>query len=248
MMSDFFLTQDLASNIVQEVQKLIKEDVLLTDQNGYIVASTDTSRLNKFHEGALKAVVHKKNLLMTKELTEQLQGVRKGIVLPIIINDQVLGVIGITGDPLEIEPYAMLVRRVTELVVQDTVNKINEENHARELEFFIFDWLNTESINESLLNRSQFYNINIYNIERVVLFNMEKSAIQFSYRDLLKSIWSSSKEGLFIRWGQNKLLLLLEQYERDELEAKLNKFEKEIKDLYKLSVSIGVGQSVRFEK
>ncbi|GEL78575.1 CdaR family transcriptional regulator [Tenuibacillus multivorans] len=248
-MGDFILTDDLAENIVWEVQKLINEDVILTNEIGIIVASTDSTRLNDFHEGAKNAMESQQNMIMTEELTHVLQGVREGIVLPIIVHGNALAVLGITGDPNVIEPYAMLVRKVTELVVQDSVNKMDEESHAREREFFVFDWLHANEVSDYIIDRSQFYNINIYNYERVVVFKVENSTFQFSYRDIkmLKAMWDQHKEGLFIRWGQNRLLLLLEQYERTELENKLKRFRLELNERFKVDVAIGVGLPARYE-
>src|SRR5699024_2098036 len=98
-MKRLFQTNHIFSLLVWEIQKLINEDVIVTNEYGKIVASTDESRLNKFHEGALLAIKQRKQLMMTKEHTLNLAGVKKGILLPIIIDQQPIGVLGITGTP-----------------------------------------------------------------------------------------------------------------------------------------------------
>src|SRR5699024_3334106 len=127
------------------------------------------ARINNFHEGAFIAMKSKKNMEMTEALAAQLEGVRKGVVLPLILDEKPLGVIGITGEPEIVRPYAMLVQKVAELFMQDSIIQTDRERQARELEFFVFDWLNSKEITKSLIERSNFLGINIKKYNRVAI-------------------------------------------------------------------------------
>jgi carbohydrate diacid regulator len=250
-MSEIFQTSQLGSDIVLEIHNLIKEDVILTSKEGIIVASTDSSRLHEFHEGALLAAQNKKRMLMTEVHAKTLQGVRKGIVLPIIIQDEPLGVIGITGNPEVVEPYAMLVQKVTELFIQDSIVQTDQERQAREIEFFVFDWFNNKGVSKSLVDRSRFLDIKMEQFEQVTMLQTKDEALQLSYQDinLLKQMWSRSDEQtLFIRWGQNKLLILTPRYEKLTLSSKLKTFLMEIKKTFKMEVAVGIGNPITYQK
>ncbi|MFD2044573.1 CdaR family transcriptional regulator [Ornithinibacillus salinisoli] len=250
-MNELFHSGKFYATVVQEVHKLINEDVILTNQEGTIVASTDPSRIGQFHEGALLSMQKKQNMFMTEELTKKLKGVRKGVALPIMIDDKPQGCLGITGEPKVVEPFALLVQKVAELFVQDSIIQTNQERQARELEFFVFDWLNSKEVSKSLIERSHFFNIQMNQYERVVVLKTEQSALQLSYKDinLLKTAWDQKGDTLFIRWGQDKILMLLtDSYEKCGLYHKLDKFLKEIEITMKADVYVGVGQATGFEK
>ncbi|MDV2582223.1 CdaR family transcriptional regulator [Alkalibacillus haloalkaliphilus] len=247
-MSEYFERGILSEDIVREVKNLIKEDVILTNNKGLIVASSDPTRVDEFHEGALKAIENKENLVMTDELTKELKGVRQGIVLPILIQEQAYGCIGITGEPELIKPFAMLVRKVTELFVRDSINRLDEERQAREVEFFIFDWLNSDQITKDMTEKSNFYNLSMYSYERVIVLDTKDKDYHFTYKEIkmLKDLWDL-RQTLIIRWGQDRVLFLIEQEEELVLKSRLKRFKKELEKLFEESVAIGVGQPQRSE-
>ena len=84
-MRDLCQQGELYTNVVNEVNNLIKEEVILINEEGVIVASTDPSRVNDFHEGGLLSIQRKEKMIMTEELTSSLKGVRKGVCLPIVM-------------------------------------------------------------------------------------------------------------------------------------------------------------------
>lgn len=125
------LVPELAKKIVNEVQLVMTEDTIVVDQNGYIIASTDSNRVGTFHEGANIVMKTKKKLYINEEFATHLQGVKPGINLPIIYENDVIGVIGITGIPKDIEPFAELIRRMTELIIREA-NYIEKKNGKQE--------------------------------------------------------------------------------------------------------------------
>lgn len=250
-MEGLFHSGHFYSSVVEEVRNLINEDVILTNNEGIIVSSTDKTRINSFHEGAFLAMKNKKNMVMTERLTTQLKGVRKGVVLPIFLSDKALGVIGITGEPEVVQPYAMLVQKVAELFIQDSMIQANKEKRARELEFFILDWLNSREITISLEERSDLLNINMKKYKRVIVLRADQSTLSFAYKDinLLKTAWDQNGDTLFIRWGRNRIIMLLsDDLDNHLLSLRLSGFIKEIKKTMKILVFAGVGESTDYDR
>src|SRR5699024_8043791 len=99
VMQPLFQTNKIFTSLVIEITNLINENVIITDETGTIVASTEKNRIGQFHEGAFLAMQKKEKMVMTEGLTTKLQGVRAGIVLPVIIENSPYGVLGITGEP-----------------------------------------------------------------------------------------------------------------------------------------------------
>lgn len=250
-MEQQFRSKVFYSSIVYEISSLIKEDVIFTNEEGIIVASTDPSRIDQFHEGALIAVQQRKLMHMTEELTRKLKGVRKGVVIPIIFDEgKPIGVIGITGEPEKVAPYAMLVQKVTRLLVQDFLIQMNQERKIRELEFFIYDWLNSKEIDHSIIERGSFFRIQIKNYEQVIIMRLLNSFENLTVNELnlLKKLWGDENDTLFIRWGQNKILILTKGYIKELLRNKLETFIKKVESNLKVEVLIGVGQPTSYDR
>ena len=93
------LSKSSAQQIVEEIGKLVKQNINLMDETGHIIASNDPARIGSFHEGAYQIITrHLTELYITAELEKTMPLVRKGINLPIEAEGKVMGVIGIT-DP-----------------------------------------------------------------------------------------------------------------------------------------------------
>jgi carbohydrate diacid regulator len=99
------LQPDLAEKIVKEVRKLIGEEIIVVNTAGHIIAGTNRERVGAFHEGALITSQNRKKLIITEKEIPQLKGVKPGINLPILFQNEVIGVIGITGDPETVTPF-----------------------------------------------------------------------------------------------------------------------------------------------
>lgn len=122
----------IGDQIVRELGQLIQEQIIVTNQQGMIKASTEPERVGSFHEGSLLSMRKKQILHMKQSEVEKLQGVRPGMVFPIIIQNEPIGVIGVTGDPKHISQYGMLVKRLAEMLISDF---IHQRDHVQKEQF-----------------------------------------------------------------------------------------------------------------
>ena len=238
-----FQFHTLGQEIVEELSNLIQEQVILTDRRGFIQASTDPERLNQFHEGALLSLREKKILHMTEEEMGVLRGVRKGVVLPIVIEGEPIAVLGITGEPKHIHPQAQLILRVAELFIQDATKRKQKEEKVRELEFFVFDWLTSGKKDIRFYERGAILGIDVSLYKQVVVIEVMNTEDQFTI-DEVDSFMSSQQihpDMKMIRWGQDKILLLVPDMNQDLLKSELEYFLLYIKRRKKIIVSGGIG-------
>ena len=135
---------ELAEKIVKEVRKLIGEDIIVVNTEGYIIASTDLVRVGTFHEGALLTAQKKRKLIITSEDQLKFSGVKSGINLPIFFQHDVIGVIGITGAPTKVTPFGEVIRKMTELLISENYYAEQFDWHTRAVESFVMEpWLLT---------------------------------------------------------------------------------------------------------
>ena len=50
------ISKNSATQIVNEISRLVKQNINLMDETGYIIASGDKSRIGSFHYGAYKII------------------------------------------------------------------------------------------------------------------------------------------------------------------------------------------------
>ena len=119
------LSVDLAKSIVDKTTSLLGIMVNIMDAKGYVIASGNTDRIGTYHSGAARVIASGKPMTISAEQARSMEGVAPGITLPIIFRDQIIGAVGMTGDPKVVEKYGELVRLTTELMVEQA--SIKEE-------------------------------------------------------------------------------------------------------------------------
>jgi len=135
------LSPDLAQNIVNSSMEIIGKNINIVDENGIIIASGDSSRINTFHELSVEVIKTGKTLEIDKDECSKMDGVLPGISLPINFGDKIIGVVGITGDPEEVRVYAKLLKNTVELMLQDSFLKQQLQAEIGARDRFIHDLL-----------------------------------------------------------------------------------------------------------
>ena len=102
-----------ARDLIAEISAVVDIDINIMDDTGTIVASTDDERIDQFHEGAQMLIRDRRSELIV-HYDNEFRGCRKGINLPLIYKDKIIGVIGLTGEIEETIHYARLIQKMTE--------------------------------------------------------------------------------------------------------------------------------------
>ena len=110
------ISASLAQKIVENLKITLHHKVNFMDMDGFIIASSDQSRINTFHEGAALVIKTKKALFI--DFDGQYKGTKKGINMPIYFDSNMIGVVGLTGGR-EVEKYAQILKAMTEILVKE---------------------------------------------------------------------------------------------------------------------------------
>lgn len=131
------LDKKLAQSIVDKMMDQLPFNVNMMNEHGYIIASGDATRIDSLHVGALDAIKQRKTLTMADSHGENGQ---PGVNMPVFFGKSIIGVIGITGDPEVVLPFAALLRTATELLIaQNHANQVEKENENH-LNRFLYQW------------------------------------------------------------------------------------------------------------
>jgi carbohydrate diacid regulator len=115
------LTPLIAQEIARETSTIIGFNVLITDKDGIVIGSGDTARLGTFHEASIDVMRTLRPASHGPEAAHRLIGVQPGITLPILLNDESVGTVGITGDPDQVERFGRVVRNQTEILLRESL-------------------------------------------------------------------------------------------------------------------------------
>lgn len=136
------ITHEYAQSIVEKTKNLLGKNINIMNSLGIIVGSKDKSRIDTFHEGAAEVIKTGKEIEITCEQADKLEGVKPGVNLPIYLNDRIVGVVGITGDPDEVRPYGQLLKISVEAMLTQLYlsEQLRMEKNANEL--YVHDIIN----------------------------------------------------------------------------------------------------------
>lgn len=128
------LSSELAQRAVGLVAPLISHNINIMDEHGTVLASADPDRVGTLHRGAQQAIAEQQAVLIYSPDPDSDD--RPGANEPLVVDGEVRGVVGVTGDPNLVAPLARLVALTVQLMVDqerryDTLTHRNTE--ARDL-------------------------------------------------------------------------------------------------------------------
>lgn len=105
----------LAQRVVDVVATTLRHDVNLMDDRGEIVASTAPERRGQPHRAAREVLATGRSVVVDRAVEGV--GDRPGVNVPLEVDGRLVGVVGVTGDPAEVEPVARVVALTARLLL-----------------------------------------------------------------------------------------------------------------------------------
>ncbi|MEK4397850.1 CdaR family transcriptional regulator [Bacillus sp. FSL K6-2860] len=239
------LTMTLAEKIVDEVKKVLTEEIIIAQTNGTIIAATDPARIGQFHEGAYLTSFEGQKRILTKDDEQQMKGVKAGINLPIYFKQEVIGVIGMTGNPVHVSPFGEILRKMTELLIQEHEFFLETETDERQLEAFVFDWLHLPETAINLTEKAARLQLDVKKQRVVVLIDCHDESFmkQDQYKKVKEMLHLTNQE-MIVRWGHARFLLMLQTSanDRDTLQQRLFHIHASLTSRSTSKVLIGAGK------
>ena len=150
-----------AQRIVSEISSVLGEDVNLMNQSAVIVASTDASRVGSHHRGAERIIADQLDRLIITP-ADQLPGVRPGLNLPVWVDGEIVGVLGITGNPATFTTPAHVLQKMTEILLRETRVIEDAQRYRRSSTRFLQTWLtDSRDITPDLIEEGRVFNIDV---------------------------------------------------------------------------------------
>jgi carbohydrate diacid regulator len=109
-----------AEMFIENISKQTNYCWLVFSREGIIIAATEKERVGVFHEASYKMMKDGSDMIMVTSDDIQIKkylGVKTGIDMPIVINNETVGGIGITGNPVEVKPLIIIAKMTIEAML-----------------------------------------------------------------------------------------------------------------------------------
>jgi carbohydrate diacid regulator len=170
------LGQALAQQIANEITDVIGHNVLITDEAGIVVGSGDESRVGQFHEASVDVVRARRIMSHTSEDVRDLVGTLPGVTIPLIVDGEVVGTVGLSGSPEEVVQFGLVVKRQTEILMQEAARIGTRMTHQRstsELLREICEWHHSGVSKSQLQRRGRTLGHDLTVARRIVLIHVD---------------------------------------------------------------------------
>lgn len=112
------IPDELAQKIVKITHGLIQQNVNIMDREAVIIGTAQKHRYKTFHKGAQDVIESGEPVEIYPDEVQLYPGSQPGLNLPIVLEGQIIGVVGVSGDPNDVRAYARLVKKITELILE----------------------------------------------------------------------------------------------------------------------------------
>ncbi|MFP7298448.1 CdaR family transcriptional regulator [Neobacillus niacini] len=196
----------LAQEIANKVMMVIPYNVNIMDETGMIIGSGDADRMGTYHQGAMLAV--EQGLIVS--ISDEGESSKPGVNIPIRFKNNIVGVIGISGEPKIVEPFAELVRVTAELLIDQEF--LFKERRIKEQmkEEFLYQWVfRLDEYDEAFINNGEAIGINL-KMERKAIIVKGETIKEPYLKDQEFSFKLNKSTLLFIVPSDSNLLVRLE--------------------------------------
>ncbi|WP_436859121.1 CdaR family transcriptional regulator [Citrobacter tructae] len=248
------ISPELANTIVKRAMDIIHHNVNVIDHQGIIIASGENHRIGERHEVACEVIKNRQRMTIeTPQQAAKYQNVQPGINHPIIVDDRVALVIGISGNPVAIGRYAELAILTAELLVKQLleIREINWQYRIRDLLIKQFIEQDDARRKKDILLQLKQQNISLDAAYIPILINIETGGnlLGKTIDHILNEISKILQSQNVILLSHNEILLLVSEPKRADLIVdKINAFLETQLSHYTIAIGVESNEPEAFRR
>lgn len=156
------ITEELGQKVIQEVTKYTDVDINIMNLEGIIVSSTDKNRINTTHLGAIQVIETGMDVTLDDYNIDDYPGTKKGVNLPIMHQNTIKGVVGVSGRPKEVTKVSGLIRASVEIVLEQIYLQRQARFHERQWNSWLQKLLHPQGFQKEELEKEAVYTLNVH--------------------------------------------------------------------------------------
>ena len=231
------ISNKLASSIVQELKDIISFNLNYMDKEGKIIASTDPSRIGQINMASFESM--KINRPVIVEYDGQFDNARKGINIPVNFENKIIGTIGITGNPDEVNNYANIIKKMTEiLITKEWIDKIKQDEIDKKkifLENLIFSNYTEDFYSYSINNSS-----NKIIIDCLTFPKLNEPTLNNRVLEITNSILDKYSFKYYSAIIHDNLIILIDNFNNEKLDILISKISEALFSKLKIKSFYGI--------
>lgn len=126
-----------AQKTMKTLTKTLPFRISFTDEKGIILSDSDPNRIGTSHPPSIKVLEIDDMILFEPSVVKEMENVLPGVAVPLKFDGQSIGVLGIVGDPTEVQPFAKLVKQYVEMMWQESKKLQADELRRMKMESFL---------------------------------------------------------------------------------------------------------------
>lgn len=150
----FELDHALAQDIVNRAMAILPCNVNVMDSQGLILGSGEIERIDTRHEGAQLVLANQRVVEIDEYSALCLKGVQPGINVPLMHDEQLIGVLGLSGDPSTLRTYAELLRMTAEMLVSQRHREVDRRWRQQRIDDLLALLLSTTENSTRLIDEA----------------------------------------------------------------------------------------------
>lgn len=220
------ISQKIAGNIVSELRAVINLNINIMDGRGVIIASTDSGRIGMFHEAALELIKGGVSEIIVR-YDGQYHGAKQGLNYPIVMQGEIIGVLGITGVYEEIVEKALIIKRMSELLLQSAYAAEQKRFDENVRNRYLDEWITGDAKNmtAAFVERGKALNIDIAIPRRFLVCSIYPENLQVEMdalhhmeaaeRRLCKFLSAENRDNLYLKNGSTLVCAVCKQSDEE---------------------------------
>lgn len=233
--------------IAEEIGGIIHKNVNIMDEKGVIIASTDLERVGTSHEAAKRVIAENLEHLVVEGA--EYAGSKGGINLPLQINNEIVGVVGITGTQEEVGVLGNVIKKMTEILIVEEQRESQKKTKDDIKNNFVIEWLYNEN-SKNLASAAELLGIRL-DAERIIavseidlsaaeLSDIEKQEIYEMIAVRMKREIESSKQQFILSVG-SKIISFFAVKKQSDVQQKLKVLNADLERRFDCSIYSGIG-------
>lgn len=248
------LSEQIAFNIVREVNLVIPMKINIMNADGIIIASSNPARIGQFHEAAYHIVSNKIDEL-TVRYDGEFEGTLKGINYSLKLQGLIVGVLGITGEYEEIAKDAQIIKRMTELLLENTYSVEQKQIRENVCNRYLAEWLHGEpkNINSEFVERGRLLGFDITIPRRIIVCSFYRNGreidldsmqlIEQAEKFLKKMVAGIDPLNLYYK-SSSKLVSAVTAIKNESINALAIELKAQVEKRFDVKLAIGIDSMV----
>jgi carbohydrate diacid regulator len=232
---------------VKTVSNISPFSISLSDENGYIIGATDSERVGTYHLPSKEVIEKNDYVIFDKEKIKNMDNVFEGIAFPLQFDYKTVGVLGIIGPPVQVEPYGLLIKNYVEMMWQETFHQQITDMETKTRETFAqYVLLNEEVESQRVEQYCEMLGISYGKRNFCIVIDIGNSLLNSAKKHIsidqlkenllrcTKEAYACSEHSLCTFLNTEKIVVLRQVKTAKEYKELLEQFDKQSRELIKL--------------